>query len=106
MNTVNWNEAFATARLIRDASVLHHADKLTPDLIPRDLMPIDRFGGASLFEICIAIFIVDCDREQVASLFESAVDASKSYEQLEDFILEMRGCAQTDFKRIGFFTGA
>lgn len=105
MKTIDWNEAFRNARLIRDVAVAHHSDIFTPDLMPLDLMPIDRFGGVSLFEICIAIYCADCDREQISGLFASAVDASHSRDRLEDFILEMRSCAQTDFKRIGFFHG-
>lgn len=96
---INWNDAFATARLVRDVVVLHQSDAL-----PLDLMPVKRLGGASLFEVCVAFYILDCDRQEIAGLFEAASDVSKSTEQLEDFVLEMRSCAQLDFQRIGFFT--
>lgn len=101
MVPIDWNECFRTARIVRDVAASDHK------ALPLELMPISKFGNVSLFEICIAIYVADtdCDRAQVARLMPSAVEASESYERLEDFVLEMRSCAQTDFKRIGFFHG-
>jgi O-succinylbenzoate synthase len=97
MQTINWAEAFQTARLVRDVVVLHQTTG-----VPRELQRLDALGGMSLFEVFVGIYVAHADREIVANLFVDAVRASESPDLLISLVAEMRGCAMTDAASVGF----